>query len=102
MELADAKGPDVAQSYTLARLTPLVSHVQWFTPLLSPEAADLDVARGFIGAYLRQQDRCLEDEKVAVNAAPTFADGNVLPSASRRRTEIGRARARQETVHLAA
>ncbi len=54
MELADAKGPEVAQRCTLARLPLLASQAQLFKPPSSPGAADVAVARGFLGAYLKQ------------------------------------------------
>ena len=72
MELASAKGTDVAQLYTLARLTLLCSAVQLFTPPLSTGAADITEAKGFIGACLRKRDRYLEDEKVAACLGPSW------------------------------
>jgi hypothetical protein len=65
MELADAKGPDTAQRFTLARLTLSASHVQLFKPPSSLGAYDVAAAKRFIGEYLRKPDRWLEDEKAA-------------------------------------
>ena len=67
MDLADAKGPEVAQRCTLARLPLLASQAQLFKPPSSPGAADVAVAKGFLGAYLKLQGRCVEDETVAAS-----------------------------------
>ena len=75
MGLADSRGPDVAQFYTLAGLTLLVSLAQLFQPPSTPTSANVAEARAFIGTFLKEHGRCPEHVSRATARKPFWGHG---------------------------